>query len=370
MDKIKNSKNETSNFESATPEQIGEFIKNLRTEKGLNQAKFAKKVGVVRQTVSNWELGKSDVDYNKATLIASVLNVHVLEILLARKLTLEEINEKINESYKKANKLKKQIEKTIKISIAIFVLLILLFFLYYFFNSYNSIKFYYIQLKNENYTDNEGIFFVSKDFIYFDLDLKDENIKNITLKYTKDNEIRNVLTTDSSRLLINDLYGYESYFKFEDIINNKATYFIEIENLDDSHERIDLQFEKNYENKKIFFSKKEKISDGTKTDIKASSIPLKIQEKLKLDESNYKLEIKDDEKNIYLNYNVDTESFFVTEEYKKYTDSWTYNIDSRDLFYTRENNKNEIIEEKIINQEKDHDLYQYFLNNYIIVYIE
>ena len=37
--------------------KIGEFLQELRKEKGLTQEQLAEKVGVARRTVSRWETG-------------------------------------------------------------------------------------------------------------------------------------------------------------------------------------------------------------------------------------------------------------------------------------------------------------------------
>ena len=39
--------------------KVGEFIKNLRKEKGMTQEELANKVGVLAKTVSKWECGGS-----------------------------------------------------------------------------------------------------------------------------------------------------------------------------------------------------------------------------------------------------------------------------------------------------------------------
>lgn len=370
MEEIKIDQSELSNISSATPEEIGKFIKDLRVKRNLKQGELADIIGVVRQTVSNWESGKSEVDYTRATLLASVFNVHALEILLAKRLTVQEIDEKIKETYQEVQVLKKQKKNVIKVLITTFISLILLFLLYYFLNSYNSIKIYNVLLDDSNYKENIGIFFVSKDFIYFDLDLRDDNIKSITLKNIKDNETNHILYVDDSKLTINDFYGYEAYFKYEDIIKDKCEYFIVIEYKEGNYKQIGLKLEKKYENKKLLLLKKKKISNDIQVEHREPNIPIKIQEKLKLEGDFYNLEIKTDVKTIYLNYSIDTESFFVTEEYKNYIDTWTYNADANELLYNRSNTKNKIIEEKIITKENDEKLYQYFFENYIKEYIE
>ena len=42
--------------------QLGNNIQTLRKRKGLSQEKLAEKINVTRQTISNWENGKSYPD--------------------------------------------------------------------------------------------------------------------------------------------------------------------------------------------------------------------------------------------------------------------------------------------------------------------
>ncbi len=60
---------------------LGENLKNKRVEKGLSQDEFAKRLSVVRQTVSKWEKGLSVPDSEMLLLIATVLDTSVGELL-------------------------------------------------------------------------------------------------------------------------------------------------------------------------------------------------------------------------------------------------------------------------------------------------
>ena len=54
---------------------IGKNIKSLREEKKLSQDQLAEKLFVTRQTVSNYETGRSRPDVEMLTKIADALDV-------------------------------------------------------------------------------------------------------------------------------------------------------------------------------------------------------------------------------------------------------------------------------------------------------
>ena len=60
---------------------INDNIKKYRRKKGLTQEEMAKKLHVVRQTVSKWETGKSVPDAEVLIRMAEVLDVSVNELL-------------------------------------------------------------------------------------------------------------------------------------------------------------------------------------------------------------------------------------------------------------------------------------------------
>ena len=56
-------------------------IKSLRGLKGLTQDDLAEKLHVTRQTISNWETGKSEPDFESLETLAGVFEVTVSELL-------------------------------------------------------------------------------------------------------------------------------------------------------------------------------------------------------------------------------------------------------------------------------------------------
>lgn len=60
---------------------IGKEIKRLRLEKGLTQEKFAKKIGVLKQSVSLWESEKTKPNNTNVNKISEVFHVNFSEFL-------------------------------------------------------------------------------------------------------------------------------------------------------------------------------------------------------------------------------------------------------------------------------------------------
>lgn len=54
---------------------IGENILNLRKKEKLSQEQLAEKIGVTRQTISNWELGESSPDLKQAKELSKIFGV-------------------------------------------------------------------------------------------------------------------------------------------------------------------------------------------------------------------------------------------------------------------------------------------------------
>lgn len=60
---------------------IGENILNLRKKNNLSQEQLAEKLGVTRQTISNWELGESSPDLKQSTELSKIFNASLDELV-------------------------------------------------------------------------------------------------------------------------------------------------------------------------------------------------------------------------------------------------------------------------------------------------
>lgn len=61
--------------------EVGSQIKKYRGNMGISQENLAEKVYVSRQTVSNWETGKSYPDIHSVLLLSSVFNVSLDQLI-------------------------------------------------------------------------------------------------------------------------------------------------------------------------------------------------------------------------------------------------------------------------------------------------
>ena len=83
--------------------KIGNFIAEKRKEKGLTQKELAEKIGVTDKAVSKWERGLGCPDVSILEVLASTLDVSILEILKGRPIENEiikvtEANDYVKES--------------------------------------------------------------------------------------------------------------------------------------------------------------------------------------------------------------------------------------------------------------------------------
>lgn len=60
---------------------IGENILKLRKEQKLSQEELGEKIGVTRQTISNWELGETIPDTKQLIELSKVLNISIDELV-------------------------------------------------------------------------------------------------------------------------------------------------------------------------------------------------------------------------------------------------------------------------------------------------
>lgn len=74
--------------------ELNAQIKKCRTELNLSQEELAEKVYVTRQTISNWENGKSYPDIHSLLLLSSLFNVSLDQLI---KGDIETMKEMINE---------------------------------------------------------------------------------------------------------------------------------------------------------------------------------------------------------------------------------------------------------------------------------
>ena len=61
--------------------KLGDKILELRKKNGFSQEDLGEKIGVTRQTISNWELGETAPNPEQLKLLSKYLNVSIDELL-------------------------------------------------------------------------------------------------------------------------------------------------------------------------------------------------------------------------------------------------------------------------------------------------
>lgn len=82
--------------------ELGNHIRQYRKDKGLSQEQFAERILVSRQTVSNWETGRTYPDVQSLLLMSAVLDVTVDELI---KGDVEMMREEKDRDVRKMNRL-------------------------------------------------------------------------------------------------------------------------------------------------------------------------------------------------------------------------------------------------------------------------
>lgn len=78
--------------------KIGEFLAQLRKEKGMTQEQLGEKLGVTNKTVSRWETGTYLPPVEMLQSMSELYGITINEILSAERLTAEEYREKAEEN--------------------------------------------------------------------------------------------------------------------------------------------------------------------------------------------------------------------------------------------------------------------------------
>ena len=80
--------------------EIGEFLKELRKEKGLTQEQLAEQFNVSRRSVSRWETGSNMPDLSMLIILAEYYEVDVKEIIDGKRKN-QNMNEEMKDTLEK-----------------------------------------------------------------------------------------------------------------------------------------------------------------------------------------------------------------------------------------------------------------------------
>lgn len=272
-------------------EKIGKFIRSLRESKKMTQDNLADEVGVTRQAVSNWELGKAIPDSGILLSLSELFQVTINELLKGEKdykdtkenEELENIALNLVDEY---NIKSLRIKRIMKISVIIITAILLTFFLYYFVTSYNTISVYKLEGEGNNFFTYNGIMINTKQKSYIRLgELQsdnEENIEQVTLYYYDKNHKKRIIYKDSkSDILITETYDYEDYYPYSDFKYIKKQLILDIEYSDSKKDTIKLSIKKDFTNSLLLYIKKEKSVNNKETDYESGLLMKEIDSKMK-----------------------------------------------------------------------------------------
>lgn len=101
---------------------LGEKILELRKKKGFSQEELGDRIGVTRQTISNWELGETSPNPEQLKLLSKELNVSIDELLD------NDVKDVLVEKVSNTEKLSKLILKILKVFMYLVIAVIILYF--------------------------------------------------------------------------------------------------------------------------------------------------------------------------------------------------------------------------------------------------
>lgn len=332
-------------------DKIGSFIKSLRTKNNMSQKDLADRIPINREAVSKWECGRTIPDSSTIMRLSDIFDVSADEIMYGEYKTInneKELNDIHLQIFDDRNTKNKKLKKTSKFLLVTFLLLIItivVFLVYYFFNSYDSVKIYTIESKQDDIYLTDGTIMLTGENIYFRLGningIDENKISRIILYYDNDGD-KNIIYEGSSPKdrLIRDYYGYNEYFE----IKNKDVVF---ESLyvdiyyDNKVKTLNLTIKEEYSNKRLFSRKKEQSAIEEAEEIKSLDKELvnTIKEKLKNKDSGIYYQKMKIDNNIYDVYYIeDTSTILITWKKEKYTYSLDYYLQYENAYYSKSDN--------------------------------
>ncbi len=290
----------------------------LREEKKWSQAEFAEKLYIDRSLVSKWEKGMVTLSSSNLISLSKLYKISVDEILAGERKNKnnEDLidNIKLN-IYDYLNSKVKRQKSRISILIGVIFISVFLLLLSFFINFYSSVKVYSIHTDENSVVIRQGLFFVTRDRVYFyldfDSDVNEEDVDMVNIYYEIDNERKDVVSASFlDYFFFVDYNGYNEYVDFEKIDDFMNNLYLEINLKDGTQEKTKLSFSREYINNSIFIKKYPSIGNDKK-------ISEEVYEKTALYEKAKKVyeKYKEDEGYVVIKYNKKKYKIIAMEDY-------------------------------------------------------
>ena len=349
--------------------KIGNFIKELRTERNWSQEDLAAKLYISRQSVSKWEIGQTTPSMSIMIKLAEIFELTLPEIINGERATKDNIEAINSETTKEIIKMHKKTKKITRISSILICILVFAFLGYYFFTSYKTQNIYEVTGRSDNFAINNGLFILTKSRVYFTVqDIKtNEDVKQLTLYVLDNGEKHDIYTSDKNNsIFLEENNGYNEYFS----MNNKNIFlknlYIEIQG--EKHtENMKLDLRKIYQNDELLNLNKNNGQDSDKnnfSEIDNDKLINSIKTKFITNvEDYYEFELNKNEFEISFTYLSNTNTLNVNKYSNEDEKYWTYNFNSNLLTYERIETINyETIEQDSANIKENKDFIKEFIN--------
>ena len=274
--------------------KFGDFIKELRKEKGLNQEELAEELLVHRTTVVKWEQGKALPLNDTLVMLSKYFNVTVDELLSGSRKTEETSLEDKNEVTLSLLSSRRRSMLIAKYFAIIAFILGVLFLIYYFFTTYNSIHVYLMYGNGNNIATKDSLLIVSNDKVYLKIgSFHDEvyktiDVTDVTLYVDNEYETKKLFSGDPKQLLVEKIENIEIF----NIHSLKETYddMYLLVRYDGKEEIIKLTVIKDFENKSLL----QLIFKNTTENNVPNKFDIKLSDKFKYDEETDTYKLRDD----------------------------------------------------------------------------
>ncbi len=333
FDKIFKKKEEKDN-------SFGKFIKELRKENGLSQYELADMIPISREAVSKWERNTTKPNKDSLARLSQIFNISSDELLIGKRFKNIE-KEELAKITVRLYEAKKKIIKLLIISVTLIFILLFSFLAYYFVTSYNSIKVYRFNYNTEELTLQNGIFVTTRKKLYFSIGdiLTDKEITGLRLYYKIQNEEIDISSNEKDVLFLYDNYGYDKFFKYEDLDQVLDNMYLEILYEEDNPETIKLDFKEDFTNSLFSKELKEELFKNDKNSNSEFEFSEEIIKRKYNSENGF---YNYTNNNINSNYIEAARILDISIDENDYRKEWYYNFISNNLEYHEYYNSQEI----------------------------
>ena len=230
---------------------LGNFLAQLRNEKGLTQEQLAEMINVNYKTISKWECGNSTPSLDTLAQLCEIYDVSLYEM---------SIYQRIKNPLISKNDIKKIINKNsitkyiiLKIILIIFLIALIIFTTYsgiYTINNYDQMQVYELTSKDNN-MQIDGLFVKSHDNYYLSISkvkylndndnfiknsakllkyfiiINNETVEKVNLNFDKETKINDAISSIniyiSNQKLINEISDFNLKIDYETINGKEMT---------------------------------------------------------------------------------------------------------------------------------------------------